>query len=146
MFVGALNTVLGYVVVFVAYNIIHLSYWAASATAYIGLLPVNYILHKRITFKKHNKTTLRESIAYTANILICYLLAYKVSHLVICYALRNFLRIETIKIIENVALIVGNILYALLNFLGQKMIVFKKKELSELSKAPNTSSKQAYNH
>ena len=128
MFVGALNTVLGYLVVFVAYNIIHLSYWVASATAYIALLPVNYFLHKRITFKRHNKTTLSESIAYTANILICYLLAYKCSHLVICYAMRNFLRIETIKIIENVALIAGNVLYALLNFLGQKLLVFKDKE------------------
>ena len=127
VFVGMLNTLLGYSVVWIAYNLLNLSYWLSSAVAYVGLMPVNYILHKRITFQKRGKSTLKEAISFVANILICYLLAYKIAVLVVDYALWNIFAVESQKMIENIALIVGNIFFALFNFLGQKIMVFRKR-------------------
>ena len=76
--VGVINTVVGTVIMFVFYNVFHLSYWVSSASNYIFGSICSYILNKNITFRYHEKG-ISSLVRFTLNILVCYVLAYGIA-------------------------------------------------------------------
>jgi len=116
--VGLLVTALGSALIFFSYNILHLGYWGASASSYAMASVVSYYLNKRITFNANGAwKTLAPK--FFLNIVCCYLVAYRVAQPVIQYFLAKS------PLQENVALLLGIVLFTLLNYLGQKFFVFR---------------------
>lgn len=100
-------------------NAAEMSYWISTFIGNgVGAL-ISYLLNRSFTFQskaKWNSTIPRFIIV----ILSCYILSYTVSHM----ALRIFEE-DHILLKENFAVILGAGLYTLLNYLGQRLYVFK---------------------
>ena len=142
--IGVLNTILGFVLVMVFYNVWGWNYWVASATSYtIGSI-FSYFANKRLTFQV-KENSWKEVLRFAANIAVCYLLAYGIAKPVVKGLMGNYsqliadrisgiIAMDAVAIEENVAILFGMGLFVIFNFIGQKFFVFHKKE-SEIPRA-----------
>jgi len=120
--VGVVNTIVGTTIMFVFYNVFHLSYWISSASNYFFGSIVSYILNKHFTFHNHQKGW-APLLRFTLNIVICYLLAYGMAKPLMSWLLTGFSR----EIQENVSMLLGMVLFIVFNYLGQRFYAFKNK-------------------
>lgn len=118
--VGVINTIVGTSVMFLCYNLLGFTYWISSAMNYILGSVVSYFLNKYFTFQSKKKSYV-EIIKFIVNISVCYLLAYGIARPLIGFILRNI----TVNIQENIAMILGMVLFVGLNYIGQRYFVFK---------------------
>ena len=100
--VGIINTLVGTTVMFVAYNLCHLNYWVSSASNYVLGSIVSYFLNKYIT--------------------ICYLLAYGLAKPFVNWILAG----QATVVRDNVSMLVGMGAFVVFNYLGQRLVVFKR--------------------
>ena len=121
--VGIANTLFGTSIMFIFYNVFHLGYWVSSASNYFFGSILSYFLNKSFTFK-YGKADFKSIARFTINILLCYLLAYGIAKPAVRHLLEGYGK--TVQ--ENVAMVVGMILFVGLNYLGQRFFAFKKKE------------------
>ena len=120
--VGVVNTIVGTTIMFVFYNVFHLSYWVSSASNYFFGSIVSYLLNKNFTFRFRERG-LWSLLRFTLNILTCYLLAYGIAKPVMQWILSGF----SITVQENVSMILGMCLFVVFNYLGQRFFAFYKK-------------------
>lgn len=118
--VGVINTIVGTTIMFVFYNVFHLSYWISSASNYFFGSICSYILNKYFTFNNKEQGW-KPLMRFTINILICYLLAYGIAKPVMHWMLSGY----SITIQENVSLALGMCLFVIFNYLGQRFYTFK---------------------
>jgi putative flippase GtrA len=119
--VGVINTLFGTAIMFVFYNVFHLSYWLSSASNYFFGSILSYFLNKAYTFQ-YGKTDFRSIVRFTVNILVCYLLAYGIAKPAVAALLTN----ASVTVQENVSMGVGMVLFVILNYFGQRFFAFKK--------------------
>ena len=119
--VGIANTIIGTLIMFVFYNVFHLSYWVSSASNYFFGSICSYLLNKYFTFKYKEKG-FASLIRFTLNILVCFLLAYGIAKPVMQWLLSSY----TVSIQENVSMLLGMCLFVIFNYLGQRYFAFKK--------------------
>ena len=121
--VGIANTIFGTGIMFLFYNVFHLSYWISSASNYFFGSILSYFLNKLFTFK--NKGNAKETLPrFVINITLCYLLAYGLAKPLAMRMLSGI----TVTVQENVAMLVGMCLFVGFNYLGQRFFVFREKE------------------
>lgn len=120
--VGIINTLFGTAIMFVFYNVFHLSYWFSSASNYFFGSILSYFLNKGFTFR-YGKTDFKSIAKFTISILICYLLAYGIAKPLMAQILSN----QRISIQENVSMAVGTVLFSILNYFGQRFFAFRKQ-------------------
>ena len=118
--VGVINTIVGTTIMFVFYNVFHLSYWVSSASNYFFGSICSYILNKYFTFN-NKEQGLQPLMRFTINILVCYLLAYGIAKPVMHWMLSGY----STTIQENVSLALGMCLFVIFNYLGQRFYTFK---------------------
>lgn len=123
LLVGVVNTVVGAGVMFVLYNIFSVSYWIASASNYIVGSIVSYFLNKYYTFKNDEKS-LGQIVRFILNISICYLVAYGGAKPLVAFVLAGVNK----SVQDNLAMFAGMGFFVVLNYLGQRIFVFKEKE------------------
>jgi len=124
--VGAINTLTGSAIMFFLYNVAHFSYWLSSASNYFFTSILSFFLNKYFTFGVKEWSAFMIA-AFIMTIVISYLIAYGVS----ISAMNFLLRDSTLRFRENVALLVGMCLFTGLNYLGQRLIVFRRSEGGE---------------
>lgn len=120
--VGVGNTILSAAIMFGLYNLFKVGYWGASAISYLIGSILSYFMNKNFTFK-NEEAVIRTVVKFTANAVVCYILAYTVSKPVVIYSLSTF-TVDT-KVIEQVAMLLGMCIYTGLNYIGQRFFVFK---------------------
>lgn len=120
--VGMINTVVGTAIMFGLYNIAGCGYWFSSAMNYICASILSYFLNKYFTFRSR-ETGWRSVVRFAANITVCYLLAYGAAKPLVRMAFAG--TSEVIR--DNAAMLAGMCLFVVLNYLGQRLFVFKKK-------------------
>lgn len=121
--VGVINTLVGTMVMFIAYNLFEFGYWISSAANYIVGSLISYFLNKYFTFK-NKKKSLKQVFTFIANILICYLVAYGIAKPLISWILKGY----SSWMQDNISMFLGMIFFVLLNYVGQRMFVFKNNE------------------
>ncbi len=121
--VGVVNTLLGTGVMFLLYNVVHSSYWVASAANYIVGGVVSYVLNKRFTFHNQERSS-RVLLRFIVSIGVCYLIAYGLAKPLAERLLAGADR----AIQENVAMLTGMCLYVGLNYIAQRFFAFREKE------------------
>jgi putative flippase GtrA len=121
--VGIINTIVGSAFMFALYNIAHLNYWFSSACNYIFTSILSFFLNKYFTFKVQHWSAYM-IVAFALTIAVSYFIAYGISKPAVNYFLRN--SPQTIR--ENIALFAGMCLFTILNYIGQRLIVFKGRE------------------
>lgn len=120
--VGIINTLFGTAIMFLCYNLFHISYWLSSAANYFFGSILSYILNKYFTFGAKRKS-LFEIIRFIINIVVCYSIAYGIAKPFTGYFLISYGK----SMQENVAMFIGMCLFVCLNYLGQRYFVFKEK-------------------
>lgn len=124
--VGVVNTLFGTTLMFVLYNVFHVSYWWSSAANYFFGSILSYFLNKHFTFKYKGDTT-GSALRFTLNILVCYLLAYGIAKPLMLWILSGYSK----SVQENVAMLVGMGLFTTFNYLGQRFFAFGKHKGKE---------------
>lgn len=119
--VGIVNTIVGTAVMFAAYNLLHLSYWVSSASNYVVGSVVSYFLNKYFTFQNKEKSW-KQLGMFALNITVCYLLAYGMAKPIVTWLLQG----QSGSIQDNVSMLVGMGAFVVFNYVGQKLLVFKK--------------------
>lgn len=123
--VGIVNTIVGTTIMFLFYNVFHLSYWVSSASNYFFGSIVSYLLNKHFTFQFKEKGS-SSLIRFVINIVICYLLAYGIAKPFIQWILSDF----SVTVQENISMALGMCLFIVFNYLGQRFFAFKNRSVS----------------
>lgn len=124
--VGIINTIVGTSVMFFMYNFMHASYWVSSVSNYVIGSIVSYFLNKYFTFQS-SKKSINEIIYFIINITICYVVAYGLAKPLVYYVLSGASK----SVQDNIAMLVGMCLFVVLNYIGQRFIVFKDRGENE---------------
>ena len=126
LLVGVGNTLLSMALMFLLEG---LGYWPSTAIAYVagaanyvvgGVL--SYFLNKHFTFQNKERGWAQVG-RFALTVAVCWLIAYGVAKPLALWALSG----QSGKIQENVALLVGMVLYTGLNYFGQRFFAFRKK-------------------
>ncbi len=120
--VGVINTLAGWAITAVLYNIVHLSYWVSSAISYFIGSVFSYFANSKVTFKVENKDKWLP-LRFAINIIVCYLIAYSVAQPLVRMVLSGYSTV----VIDNVAIILATGMFIVMNFFGQKFFVFRTK-------------------
>lgn len=121
--VGVANTLFGTGIMFVFYNVLHLSYWVSSASNYFFGSILSYFLNRLFTFESREKAG-RTLPRFALNITLCYLLAYGAAKPLMARLLGGFSQ----QLQENGAMLAGMCLFVALNYLGQRFFVFRPRQ------------------
>lgn len=119
--VGVMNTMIGWGIMALLYNLIHLNYWLSSGISYFIGSVFSYHANSKVTFKVENKDKWLP-YRFAANIIICYLVAFGVAKPLVIRILST----QPAVIVDNVAMVLGTGIFIVLNFFGQKILVFRK--------------------
>ncbi len=139
--IGVFNTLLGFALIMVFYNIWHWNYWVASGTSYVIGSIFSYFANKKLTFKVEENSW-KSAVRFAANIAVCYFLAYGIAKPLVRGVMQGYLPgaaeriggvigMEPHMVEENVAIVFGMGLFIVFNFIGQKFFVFAGKETDE---------------
>ena len=124
--VGVVNTLVGTGVMFALYNLAHCSYWFSSAMNYVVGSVVSYFLNKYFTFTRSERDP-KMVLRFIVNISVCYAIAYGAARPLARWMLSGAL--EVIR--DNVAMLFGMCLFVALNYLGQRLLVFRADEMDD---------------
>ncbi len=122
--VGVVNTLMGWLIMFLLYNLVHLNYWLSSAISYLIGGIYSYHANSRVTFKVEERDRWLPW-RFAVNVIVCYLAAYSVAQPLVKYVLSSQPKV----IVDNIAMVVGTGLYIIMNFFGQKFLVFRKRNI-----------------
>ena len=121
--VGVVNTLFGTAIMFVLYNVFGCSYWVSSFCDYFFGSILSYFLNKHFTFH-YQGTDWRSIVKFALNIVECYLIAYSLALPLTRHVLQDMHFSKTI--VENIAMLVGTVLFMVINYIGQKFFAFRK--------------------
>jgi putative flippase GtrA len=121
--VGVVNTLFGTAIMFVLYNVFGCSYWVSSFCDYFFGSILSYFLNKHFTFH-YQGTDWRSIVKFALNIVVCYLIAYSLALPLTRHVLQDMHFSKAI--VENIAMLVGTVLFMVINYIGQKFFAFRK--------------------
>lgn len=122
--VGLINTAVGASIMFFAYNVLDLSYWVSSAANYVVGSVVSYFLNKNFTFQNTEKGG-GFVLKFIVNIAVCWSVAYGLAQPLVLLTIGEV--VTDPKWQDNIAMLVGMVLFTSFNYFGQRFYVFKKK-------------------
>ena len=121
--VGVVNTLFGTAIMLVLYNVFGCSYWVSSFCDYFFGSILSYFLNKHFTFH-YQGTDWRSIVKFALNIVVCYLIAYSLALPLTRHVLQDMHFSKAI--VENIAMLVGTVLFMVINYIGQKFFAFRK--------------------
>lgn len=129
--VGVVNTLMGWGIMAVLYNLIHMNYWLSSGISYFIGSVFSYHANAKLTFKMENKDKWLPW-RFALNIIVCYLISFSVAKPLVA-RLIEFAGLThggglSQKLFENIAMICGMCIFIVMNFFGQKLFVFRKSK------------------
>ena len=124
--VGVINTLMGWGIMAVLYNLIHMNYWLSSGISYFIGSVFSYHANAKLTFKVEERDKWLPW-RFAINIAICYLIAFKVAQSIVVAVLNS----PNAALVDNIAMIVGMCIFVVMNFFGQKLFVFRKKKVKK---------------
>ena len=116
---GVLTTAVNYVVYLPCYNVLHLSGSASNAIAWVGAVAFAYVTNKPFVFRSHDwsaKTVLPELTKFVG----CRLGSGVLETAII------FLTVDLMAWNGNIMKLATSVLVVVLNYIGSKVLVFKK--------------------
>ena len=122
LLVGIINTIVGCGTMFLLYNLAGCSYWLSSAANYVIGGIVSFFLNKCFTFQSR-AWSWPEVWRFVLNVAVCYFIGYGLAKPAAIWLLRGY----SVRLQENIAMLVGMCLYTGLNYLGQRFFAFRSK-------------------
>jgi len=126
LLIGAGNAGLTILLMLGLYSLLHLGYWLSSGTAFFVCSIISYHLNKRISFK-NDDAVIKTSVKFALVIAVSYLAAYSAARPLTAELLeRCGLQIDQADL-ERIAMLVGQVVFTAVNYLGQRYFAFAKK-------------------
>lgn len=123
LLVGVVNTLVGTAVMFLLYNLAGCPYWPSVCANYLCGGVVSYFLNKYFTFQNKERSWAQVG-RFVVTVAVCMFIAYGLAKPAVRWALSS----AGEKLQENVAMLVGMVLYTVLNYFGQRFFAFQKRE------------------
>ncbi|WP_186578988.1 GtrA family protein [Aquibacillus kalidii] len=121
--VGIINTIIGISTMYLLYHL-GISYWIATCTGNVVGAIVSYFLNRSFTFQ--STKPINQTIAlFLVVIATCYIIAYTISYHVTIQFVQIIELTASIPA-EDIAILFGAVLYTILNYFGQKQLVFNR--------------------
>lgn len=125
LLVGIVNTLVGLMIMFLLLHIAGFSYWTSTFTGNAAGAFVSFLLNRSFTFK--SDIPVQKGLPkFLTIILICYFFSYFVSE-----QLTEQFSYVSPSFGQNVAVLIGSVLYTISNYLGQKYFVFGKVQTAK---------------
>jgi putative flippase GtrA len=122
--VGIINTIFSTVIMFLLYNLASFGYWGSSTVSYLLGSILSFFLNKSFTFR-NKESTVKTALRFTINIAVCYLAAYSISKPIVTRILSSTSLSKSI--VEQFSMLLGMVLFTMLNYVGQRFFAFKEK-------------------
>jgi putative flippase GtrA len=122
--VGIVNTLAGSAIMFGLYNLAGAGYWASSACNYVLTSVLSFFLNKYFTFGVKEWSAFMV-FAFIANIIIAYLIAYGIAKPLAHYLLKT----SNQQTRDNIAMLAGICLFTGVNYIGQRLVVFRSPDM-----------------
>jgi putative flippase GtrA len=106
------------------YNAAGCGYWFSSALAYIAGAVLNFFLNKYFTFRVREWKA-SAVILFVLNIAVSYFIAYGAARPAVSFLLNDY----DSKLSGNISLITGMCIYTVLNYMGQRFVVFRRPDV-----------------
>lgn len=129
--VGVINTLMGWGIMALLYNLIHMNYWLSSGISYFIGSVFSYHANAKLTFKVEERDKWLPW-RFALNIIVCYLVSFSVAKPLVSglIELTGLARGGGLSqaLFENIAMIFGMGIFIVMNFFGQKLFVFRKSK------------------
>lgn len=135
--VGVINTLMGWGIMALLYNLIHMNYWLSSGISYFIGSVFSYHANAKLTFKVEERDKWLPW-RFAINIIVCYLVSFSVAKPLVArlIELTGLARGGGLSqaLFENIAMIFGMGIFIVMNFFGQKLFVFKTRKRGQTEK------------
>jgi len=133
MIVGVLNFIFCTGIMFMLYNMCDLSEHIAPIVNYVLGSLIWFVACRYLLFRG-SETTWQSVIRFTVEVVVCYVFSYYICAPLMSRWLLNYGRIRDLfafggrdKIVGNFEMTVGAIVYAVINYFGQRYFVFSAR-------------------
>lgn len=120
--VGVINTVVGLSIIFTSLHVLGLPYYLSTFIGNSTGAVVSYLLNKSFTFQS-KKSVQKSAPLFIFVVVVSYFSAYSFSDYVACGIGSSQFYLFSLSS-ENIAVLLGTVLYTVFNYLGQKYFVF----------------------
>ncbi|MDR7235813.1 GtrA family protein [Neobacillus drentensis] len=124
--VGVVNTVVGLSVMYLLLHALGQSYWIATFLGNSIGACVSFLLNRNFTFKSKDSVS-KSAVRFIVVILGCYFISYEIGRSFVDWILKNYEFFSPV-VKTDISVLIGTCLYTLLNYFGQKLFVFSKKD------------------
>lgn len=135
--VGVINTLMGWGIMALLYNLIHMNYWLSSGISYFIGSVFSYHANAKLTFKVEERDRWLPW-RFAINIIVCYLVSFSVAKPLVAglIELTGLAKGGGLSqaLFENIAMIFGMGIFIVMNFFGQKLFVFKTRKRGQIEK------------
>ncbi len=131
LLVGVINTIVGLSIMYLLFHGVHLSYWMSTFLGNMGGAGVSFVLNRKFTFKSGGSiygSIVRFIIVMGA----CYFISYSAGLNLASWILESVLRMPQ-DFAHDFGILAGTGIYTILNYFGQKIIVFPVREKGLMS-------------
>ena len=125
--IGCLNTVVSLSLQFTFYNLLSMGYWWSTSTAFFLSSILSYYLNKKYSFRNKGKIG-DTALKFALVIGVCYIFSYSIAKPFSSYILSLINVSNDVNFIEKLAMLIGQVVFAVLNYTGQRFFTFRKKE------------------
>lgn len=127
--VGIINTIASLALMFLLYNFVKMGYWGSSCISYFLTSTLSFFLNKTFTFNNKNPVS-SSALKFALTIAVCYIIAFSIAKPLVFLSFKE----ADIKLIthyaEQIAMIVGMVLFTFINYYGQILFAFKSGQVS----------------
>ncbi|WP_319638019.1 GtrA family protein [Cytobacillus luteolus] len=121
--VGVVNTLIGLSSIFIMMHLLGINYWGSTFTGNTLGAIFSYFLNRSFTFQSKASIS-TSSVQFVIVIVSCYMFSYYTGDLI---ARHIHQAIELITLDKrDLAVFIGTGIYTITNYVGQKLIVFRK--------------------
>lgn len=124
--VGCLNTAVSLSLQFVFYNLFNMGYWFSTATAFFLSSILSYYLNRKYSFQNKGKVS-KTVFKFALVIAVCYVFAYSIAQPFSSWLLSKFNINNDQDLIDKIAMLVGQVVFAVSNYTGQRFFAFREK-------------------
>lgn len=121
--IGVINTLISLVGCQLLLNA--LGYWGSSALMYLLTSIFSFFMNRRFSFQ--SKAPLAKSaLRFAANIAVCYIIGMGLAQYLTAWAAAALMPGLTTEWVQRIALLVGQVLFNICNYVGQRLWAFKE--------------------
>ncbi len=120
--VGLICTAIGTGLMYLLYDVFGVNYWISTASNQVLAAVLALFINTRFTFQIE-KLTRRLVLLYIITLAVCFALGYGIARPLVSHLFSSLADVGQ----GNTAMLVGLIIYKILDYFGQRFFVFKKK-------------------